>query len=116
VQAPVEELPYQDQAFHALTCVFLFHELPAPIRQQAIAEAYRVLKPNGTFVICDSIQVVDAPELKPMLDNFPVVFHEPFYTDYVNDDMDSRLREVGFEIKAIEQHFASKYWILHKSV
>jgi ubiquinone/menaquinone biosynthesis C-methylase UbiE len=114
LQAPVEDLPYQDRSFHALTCVFLFHELPGPIRQQAIAEAYRVLKLNGTFIICDSIQVVDSPDLKPMMENFPRVFHEPYYTDYVNDDMDSRIREVGFEIQGIEQHFASKYWILHK--
>lgn len=114
IQAPVEELPYQDRSFHALTCVFLFHELPGPIRQQAIAEAFRVLKPNGTLILCDSIQIADTPELKPMMENFPRVFHEPFYTDYVNDDIDGRIREVGFEIAKIEQHFASKYWILHK--
>jgi ubiquinone/menaquinone biosynthesis C-methylase UbiE len=115
-QAQAENLPYQDQAFHGLTSVFLFHELPGPVRQQVIDEAFRVLKPGGCFVICDSIQGVDAPELKVMLDNFPKTFHEPFFTDYAQDDIDQRLAQAGFEIVGIESHFASKYWIVRKPI
>jgi ubiquinone/menaquinone biosynthesis C-methylase UbiE len=86
------------------------------VRQQVIDEAFRVLKPGGCFVICDSIQVADAPELKVMLDNFPKTFHEPFFNDYAQDDIDQRLAQAGFEIVGIESHFASKYWIVRKPI
>lgn len=115
-QAQAENLPYQDQAFHSVTSVFLFHELPGPVRQQVIEEAFRVLKPGGRFIICDAIQYTDAPELKVMLDNFPLTFHEPFYTDYAQDDLDKRIAQAGFESIRIESHFASKYWILRKPI
>ena len=63
VQANAEELPYLDNYFHGITCVFLFHELPGVVRQNIINQAFRTLKPGGTFVICDSIQLSDSPEL-----------------------------------------------------
>lgn len=67
LQANAEELPYLDRYFHAVTCVYLFHELPASVRQRVIEEAYRVVQPGGVFVICDSIQLSDSPELAPLM-------------------------------------------------
>ncbi|MGF1496850.1 MAG: class I SAM-dependent methyltransferase [Elainellaceae cyanobacterium] len=116
VQANAEALPYVDGYFHGITCVFLFHELPAPVRQKVINEAYRVTCPGGVFVICDSIQISDSPELLPAMENFPAMFHEPFYRNYIDDDMTTRLQEAGFDSVEIEVHFMSKYWIAHKSV
>jgi hypothetical protein len=34
VEAAVEGLPFPDASFDAITCVYLFHELPAEIRLQ----------------------------------------------------------------------------------
>lgn len=59
IQASGENLPYQDNYFHGVTSVFLFHELPNSVRQQVIAECFRVIQPGGTLIICDSIQMVD---------------------------------------------------------
>ncbi|MEL6814387.1 MAG: class I SAM-dependent methyltransferase, partial [Cyanobacteria bacterium J06598_3] len=59
IQANGEELPFVDEFFEATTSTFLFHELPAQARQNVINEAFRVTKPGGVFVICDSIQVAD---------------------------------------------------------
>ncbi|NET50872.1 MAG: methyltransferase domain-containing protein, partial [Merismopedia sp. SIO2A8] len=38
LQGNAEELPYVDNYFHGLTCVFMFHELPGPVRQKVINE------------------------------------------------------------------------------
>ena len=57
--------------FHAVSCVFLFHELPAAARQRVIEEAFRVTKPGGVFVICDSMQMLDSPEFEAMMGEFP---------------------------------------------
>ena len=114
-QANAEELPYLDNYFHAITCVFLFHELPAIVRQNIIEQAFRTLQPGGTLIICDSIQLCDSPELAPAMDGFDEIFHEPYYQDYTNDNLLLRLTNAGFEEVRTEVHFMSKYLIATKS-
>jgi len=114
MQAKAEELPYQDNYFHGITCVFLFHELPPSIRQRIIEQCFRVIQPGGVFVICDSIQAIDFPQFMPMMENFPAMFHEPYYRHYITDDLVERLTQAGFEGITTQNHFMSKYWIAHK--
>ena len=109
-----EALPYQDNYFQGISNVFLFHELPKPIRQKVIDESYRVLQPGGVMVICDSIQLSDSPELEAVIDNFHTAFHEPFYADYIRDDMESHLHQAGFEIQEVKVCAFSKYWVATK--
>ena len=113
-QANGEELPYLDDYFHGVTSVFLFHELPPGARQEVINEAFRVTKPGGIFIICDSLQIGDIPELETMINNFPLQYHEPYYKDYITDNLAERLEKAGFENIQVENHFVSKYWIAHK--
>jgi ubiquinone/menaquinone biosynthesis C-methylase UbiE len=70
---------------------FLFHELPAAVRQRVIAQAFRVTQAGGVFIICDSIQVSDSPEMTPLMDSFHEIFHEPYYKQYTIDDLVERL-------------------------
>ena len=42
-----------DAHYDKVLLFFLLHEQPADVRAQTIAEALRVLKPDGTLVICD---------------------------------------------------------------
>jgi ubiquinone/menaquinone biosynthesis C-methylase UbiE len=115
-QGAGEALPYLDNHFHALTCVFLFHELPAPIRQQVMNEAFRVVKPGGTFVICDSVQLSDSPDLGDIMDGFSETFHEPFYRNYTQDNLVDRLETAGFTDITESVHFMSKYLVAKKPV
>ncbi|GAB4549011.1 MAG: class I SAM-dependent methyltransferase [Pleurocapsa sp.] len=114
LQANAEELPYRDNYFHGITSVFLFHELPSEVRQRVIEQSFRVLKPGGIFIICDSIQVNDSPEFQTMMDNFPAMFHEPYYKNYTIDNFQERLEKAGFIDLQTENHFASKYWVALK--
>jgi ubiquinone/menaquinone biosynthesis C-methylase UbiE len=115
LQANAEELPYLDNYFHAITCVFLFHELPGKVRQNVIDQAFRTLQPGGTFVICDSIQLSDSPELAPAMKGFDEVFHEPYYEDYTRDDLTLRLTNAGFTDVRTEVYFMSKYLVATKA-
>jgi ubiquinone/menaquinone biosynthesis C-methylase UbiE len=116
LQGNIEELPYVDNYFHAVTCVFLFHELPEPVRQKAIDECFRVLKPGGTFILCDSIQLSDSPEMKPLMDGFHQVFHEPYYRSYMEDDLVGKLHQAGFaEVQPTQVHLMSKYLMATKA-
>ncbi|MBW4573116.1 MAG: class I SAM-dependent methyltransferase [Tolypothrix carrinoi HA7290-LM1] len=114
LQANAEELPYLDNYFHAVTSVFLFHELPPAVRQRVIEECFRVTKPGGVFIICDSIQMSDSPEMEPIMENFHETFHEPYYKHYTTDNLVERLEKAGFENITTQVHFMSKYLIAHK--
>jgi ubiquinone/menaquinone biosynthesis C-methylase UbiE len=114
LQGAGEELPFKDNYFHAITNVFLFHELPAPIRQKVIEEAYRVLQPGGTLVLCDSIQLIDEPLFEPLMTNFSKLFHEPFYPQYITEDLADRVSQAGFKSVRTERHLMSKYVIATK--
>jgi len=64
---------------------FFFHELPGAVRQRVIEQCFQT-QPGGVFVICDSIQVSDSPEMMPVMESFHETFHEPYYRHYINDD------------------------------
>ncbi|UJB69146.1 methyltransferase domain-containing protein [Acaryochloris sp. 'Moss Beach'] len=114
LQANAESLPYVDNYFHGVSSVFLFHELPAPARQNVMNECFRVLQPGGTFVICDSIQLDDSPELKTAIDGFPAMMHEPYYRHYSTDNIVERLQNAGFVDIETDVHFMSKYFTARK--
>ena len=50
------------------------------------------------------------------LEDFHKVFHEPFYHDYINDDIDSKLIEAGFQSITAESYFMTRVWTAHKPV
>lgn len=103
-----ESLPYKDGEFDAVVNVFLFHELPRAVRVQMLREARRVLKPRGLYAMVDSMQLGDVPELDLMLDQFPTLFHEPFYRDYVRTPLVPLIKAAGFKSVRSERGFYSK--------
>ena len=114
IRANGEILPLADGGLQGATCVFLLHELPAEARQNVINEAWRVLEPGGVFVLADSVQLADSPQFHVAMDNFRRVFHEPYYRDYIADDIDARLTQVGFEAVTAETHFMTRVWSARK--
>jgi ubiquinone/menaquinone biosynthesis C-methylase UbiE len=103
-----EHMPFADDLFDAVTSVYLFHELPKNARRRVVAEMYRVLKPGGVLVIEDSAQYAESSELRFFLDRFPEDFHEPFFRDYLKDDLSAVLEAQGFEALEVEPMFVSK--------
>src|SRR5690349_9613355 len=103
-----EALPYADATFDVVTSVYLFHELPRNARRRVIAEMARVVRPGGLVVIEDSAQRADSPELAAALENFPQDFHEPFFADYLEDDLAAALEGAGLEVTARESHLVAR--------
>ena len=111
-----EDMPYSSSSFQALTCVFLFHELPRDARQNVLNECFRLLEPGGTLILADSIQLKDSPKFTAIMENFHKIFHEPYYRDYIIDDIDLRFEESGFSSITSETHFMTKVWKAIKPV
>lgn len=97
VQGDAAALDFADGRFDAVYSVFLFHELPLPVREQVLLEARRVLRPEGFLGLVDSLQKGDDPELDWALDFFPRAFHEPYYAHYATHPMEDLVRAAGFE-------------------
>ncbi len=110
IKGNAEELPFEDNSFQAVSCVYLFHELPRIIREKVLKEFYRILEPKGTLVLADSIQISDSPEFTQIMENFYKTFHEPFYCDYIKDNISSKLDEVGFKNTKSNSFFMTKVW------
>ncbi|MEE9607265.1 MAG: methyltransferase domain-containing protein [Myxococcota bacterium] len=103
-----EQLPFRDDYFDAVASVFLFHELPRKARRQVMAEIARVLRPGGLLVIEDSAQLVESSDLAVFLESFATQMHEPYYRDYVRDDLEQLIGEAGFEVGDTQRIWLSK--------
>jgi ubiquinone/menaquinone biosynthesis C-methylase UbiE len=109
-----EALPFADGAFDIVTSVYLFHELPRNARRNVVREMSRVLRPGGLLVIEDSAQIAESAEIRSALREFPREFHEPFYQDYLDDDLAALLGECGFAVSAVEPHLVAKVVVATK--
>ena len=110
VKGNAEKLPFDDNSLQGISCVYLFHELPRPIRKNVLSEFFRVLEPGGILVIADSIQENDSPDFIQIMENFHKSFHEPFYCDYIKEDINSKIQETGFSNIISNSFFMTKVW------
>tara|TARA_Y100001968_G_scaffold318055_1_gene347786 strand:- start:1092 stop:2156 length:1065 start_codon:yes stop_codon:yes gene_type:complete len=114
IKGNAENMPFSDKTFHGLTCVFLLHELPREARQNVLNECFRIIKPGGKLILADSIQISDSPKFITIMESFHKIFHEPFYYDYIKDDIDSRIKEAGFKEISAKSYFMTRVWSAQK--
>ncbi len=115
VEANAEAMPLDDESIDIATCVFLFHELPPKVRPLIAREIARVLKPGGTFVFVDSVQMGDTPKFDALTEMFPTVFHEPYYAGYSREDLPALFAKVGLDLVSSQVAFLSKILTFRKS-
>jgi hypothetical protein len=48
------------------------------------------------------------------MSGFASAFHEPYYNNYIQDDLTQRLEQAGFQDITCETHFMSKYFTAQK--
>jgi ubiquinone/menaquinone biosynthesis C-methylase UbiE len=114
LQANAEAMPLADASQDVVTCIFMFHELPPEVRGRVASEMARVLKPGGTLVLIDSLQMGDKPGWDGMLEAFPVRFHEPYYRHYAIHDLHALFRSQGLTAVETSLHFMSKMMVWRK--
>jgi ubiquinone/menaquinone biosynthesis C-methylase UbiE len=113
-QAKAEQLPFADNSLDAVTCVYLFHELPPRVRPLVAVEIARVLRPGGLLAFADSIQPADEPRLARLLEVFPAYFHEPYYGDYAAADLPALFAAAGLAERGADRAFLTKAILFEK--
>lgn len=114
VQGAAEELPFKEGHFDFVYSCFLFHELPADVRDAAVLEGMRVLKPGGFYGLVDSLQKDESEDLNWALEQFPKDFHEPFYKNYSLHPVEDLLKDCGFLDLRKDTGFFSKAVLAQK--
>jgi demethylmenaquinone methyltransferase/2-methoxy-6-polyprenyl-1,4-benzoquinol methylase/phosphoethanolamine N-methyltransferase len=51
--ATAESLPFEDDSFDVVVSRLVFHHLPGDLKQRALSEMARVLRPNGRLFVAD---------------------------------------------------------------
>ena len=113
VEAPAEAVPAAEEQYDMITCVYLFHELPEPVRSKVVKEWFRVLKPGGKIFFVDSAQQGEVPYDR-VLDGFTIIAHEPYYKNYTQQDLVKLFTDAGFEVDTSEVHWVSKCMVVSK--
>jgi ubiquinone/menaquinone biosynthesis C-methylase UbiE len=97
VQANGEKLPFGDEDFDVVICMYMFHEIPRYARANVSAEMARVVKSQGgTVIFTDSVQIGDRPNQDKTLGNFQDM-NEPFYKDYIQDYLPLHFENAGLQ-------------------
>jgi ubiquinone/menaquinone biosynthesis C-methylase UbiE len=96
VLADAECLPFLDDTFDLVTCRIAAHHFPEP--QRFIQEAYRVLKPGGSFLLIDNV-APDNPQSAEFLNTFEKM-RDPSHVRCLSTVEWSQLMEgAGFTIR-----------------
>ncbi len=100
IQALAEDMPFDAGRFDIVFAYILFHELPIAVIPQVIAEAFRVLRPGGQFVI---FEFPSASQHLPPAHRFMIDYDsrdncEPYSPDFVHADFRGLLAAAGFAV------------------
>jgi len=104
--------------FDAVTCIWLFHELPPEVSAQVTAEIARVLRPGGRFYFMDAAQPCDVPDGEHVVTGISEVFrdymNEPYFRLYQGIDLPKLFAEHGLTIEKSKRCYASKIVVATK--
>jgi ubiquinone/menaquinone biosynthesis C-methylase UbiE len=114
VEAALEAASLPTESYDIAICIYLFHELPAALHADAAHAIARMLKPGGLFVFLDSLQIGDRPEYDALLESFPLAFHEPYYGDYLRQDLAGLFSAAGLVVDRVELAYLSRVIVLRK--
>jgi len=114
VEAAIESNDLPAATFDIATCIYLFHELPAGLHADVARSIARIVTPGGLFLFVDSLQLGDRPDYDALLESFPLAFHEPYYADYLRQDLLGLFESAGFTLESVELAYLSRIMVLRR--
>ena len=104
-QMAAEALDFPDSHFDLVTSHILFHEIPQPVIEKTLAEAFRVLRPGGTFVLWDFASATEElPGYGGLLGLMDAADNgEPYAPGFVTMGVEKKIEDAGFTIRSISE-------------
>lgn len=99
-EAPAESMPFLDQSFDLITCRVAAHHFDSVTR--FLAEAHRVLKPDGKLLIADTCVPDDDAELDRWQNEVEWLRDRSHVRNYSPREWCAFLAEAGFEVEATD--------------
>jgi ubiquinone/menaquinone biosynthesis C-methylase UbiE len=98
-QMAAEQLTYPDGQFDMVLAMLLFHEVPTAVGRRIVEEAFRVLRPGGTFTILDFSGDRERDVYSMFFAEMDAADNgEPYLPGYVRSNVEDVMREAGFEM------------------
>jgi ubiquinone/menaquinone biosynthesis C-methylase UbiE len=99
-EARAEALPFPDASFEKVLCRIAAHHFPEVL--QFLSESYRVLKPGGALVLCDTIGPDDDPLADRWLDRMERLRDPSHFRDWSAAEWQQMARATGFTVEAAD--------------
>ena len=99
-RADVAALPFPENSFDLVATRFAAHHFAAPDR--ALAEAARVLRPGGTFLLVDTVAPED-PALDTFFNAFELLRDDSHVRDWRGSEWVRMLGAAGFEASVLDR-------------
>ncbi len=102
-QMASEALDFEDNHFDLVVAYILFHEIPQPVIEKTLAEAFRVLRPGGTFVLWDFASATEErPGYGGLLGLMDAADNgEPYAPGFVTMGVEQKIEDTGFKIRSL---------------
>ncbi len=102
-QMAAEALDFPDNHFDLVAAHILFHEIPRPVIEKTLSEAFRVLRPGGTFVLWDFASASeDLPGYGGLLGLMDAADNgEPYAPVFVTMGVEEKIEDAGFVIRSM---------------
>ncbi|WP_162896491.1 class I SAM-dependent methyltransferase [Cysteiniphilum halobium] len=124
IQGIGESLPFIDERFDGLSACYVLHEIPPKYIKKLIAEASRVLKKGGVFVIAEPSPVQYQDKTWQLFKNHGIKgvyfkllarkLNEPFVKAFHQLDLHALFVEKGFEIVIDQKDMPHRFVCVRK--
>jgi SAM-dependent methyltransferase len=110
-QAMAEDTGFPDNSFDIVHAFILFHEVPTPIAERIVAEAARILRPGGLFMVEDFAnrklgEVAAMSEYSGFIDS--TYNGEPYAPEFVHSDFTGLLKRY---FREVNPNYTDKSWL-----
>ena len=102
LQADATKLPFEDGSFDVACISFALHEMPGSVRERAVREMMRVLRPGGTFVAVD-YALPQNPVAASAVYRLVKLYERDLYADFIRSDLPALLRGAGVRVEEDRQ-------------
>jgi ubiquinone/menaquinone biosynthesis C-methylase UbiE len=113
-QQTVTKILYPKNSFDVVFMFLTLHHLDVKEKKDALKEIYRVLKPNGKFILVDLGKIKGKIGLLFYISFISALISKKYYKSHIKGEIPSLVKETGFIIKKNNKEFGSIDFILAK--